>query len=271
MVRKSTAANMAKHGYEATVKWRALARAGANPHINGHILEIMASDKTNLNPVNWVRGIRERLSTSTTDPVVDSVVTRHGRVIARIQYKDCSHSIGDVIRRVRDGNYDGTTLRGSTETATVFNRYARKHGLSVRMQDTGISQKTTKSLGRSLGACKQVPLSRAVVWSARSGGIWGGVVTGGLSFVTNGIDYCRGRKSGWLATECVVKDAAGGVLSGAGAAAAATATGAAVSAGIAGTAVAGTALGAVCVVGAPVVAAFGAGYLISEAWNTLWN
>ncbi len=133
------------------------------------------------------------------------------------------------------------------------------------MQDTGISQNTTKSLGRSLGACKQVPLSRAVVWSARSGGIWGGVVTGGLSVVTNGIDYFKGRKSGWLAAECVVKDAAGGALSGAGAAAAATAMGAAVAAGIAGTAIAGTALGTVCVVGAPVAAAFGAGYLISGA------
>ena len=48
----STVANTVKHGYEASVKARALARAGGNPNLNGHILEIMGSDKTNLNPVN---------------------------------------------------------------------------------------------------------------------------------------------------------------------------------------------------------------------------
>ena len=41
--RTDTAANAVKNGYEATVKVRALMRAGGNQHLNGHIFEIMAS------------------------------------------------------------------------------------------------------------------------------------------------------------------------------------------------------------------------------------
>lgn len=269
--KSDTVANIAKHGYEASVKARALARAGGCPNINGHILEIMSADKTNLNPANMVRGIKETLSASPTAPAADSIITQGGKVIESVQYKDCSHSIGDVVRRVKSGQYDGTTLKGTSETAKVFNQYAEKHGLATRMKDTGISQNTTKSLGRAVGACKQVPLSKAVAWSAKSGGVWGGAISGGVSAVSNIVAVCNGEKDGWEAAGCVVKDTAGGALSGAGAAAAATATGGLVAAGIAGTALAGTAIATTCVVGLPIVAAIGVGSMISKAWNSLWD
>ena len=269
--RKSTVANIVKNGYDASVKGHALLRAGGNQNLNGHILEVMGADKTNLNPCNWVRGVRETLSTSATDTVADSVVRQGGKVIERVQYKDCSHSIGDVVRRVKSGQYQGTTLRGTTETAKVFNRYAAKHGMSVRMQDTGISQNTTKALARSCGACKQVPLSTAVGWAAKSGGIWGGAISGGISTVTNIRDVMNGNKDCLEAAGCIAKDTTGGALSGAGAAAAATATGSAVAAGIAGTAIAGTALGTVCAVAAPLAVAVGVGYGITKLWNAIWD
>lgn len=269
--RTDTIANMAKHGYEATVKARALARAGANPHLNGHILEIMGADQTNLNPVNWVRGVSEKLTSSTTATTVDSVVMKGGRVVSRIQYKDTPRGLADTIRRVKAGQYRTATLRGTTETAKKFNEAAKRAGIAKRMHDTGISGRTTKALGRACGSCKSVPLSRAVAWSARSGGIWGGALSGGISAVSNISAVCNGEKDGWEAAGCIVKDSAGGVLSGAGSAAAATATGAAVAAGVAGTAIAGTALGTACIVGAPVVAAIGVGCLISKAWNALWD
>lgn len=267
----NTFANGVKHAYEASVKARALSRAGGCNNINGHILEIMGSDKTNLNPSNLVKGIKETLSASPTAPTADSIITQGGKVIESVQYKDCSHSIGDVVRRVKSGQYDGITLKGTSETAKVFNAYAEKHGLATRMKDTGISQNTTKALGRACGACKQVPLSKAVAWSAKSGGIWGGAIAGGVSAVSNIADVVNGKKDGWEAAGCIAKDTAGGALSGAGAAAAATATGGLVAAGIAGTALAGTAIATTCVVGLPIVAAIGVGSVISKAWNCLWD
>ena len=269
--KSSTAANLAKHGYEASVKARALARAGACNNLNGHVLEIMGADKTNLNPVNWARGISEKLTSSTTAKTVDSVVMKGGKVIGRVQYKDTPRGIADTIRKVKAGQYNSATLKGTTETAKKFNELAAKQGIAKRMQDTGISGRTTKALGRACGACKNTPLSTAVAWSAKSGGVWGGAISGGISAVTNIAAVCNGEKDGWEAAGCIAKDTAGGALSGAGAAAAATATGGLVAAGIAGTAVAGTVLGTVCVVGAPVVVAIGVGCVLTKAWNSLWG
>lgn len=263
------AANATKQVYEASAKWRALARAGGNKNLNGHILEIMGADKTNLNPVNWVKGVRETLSASTTERAADSVIRQAGRVVEKVQYKDCSKSIGDVVRRVKAGQYQGTTLKGTSETAKVFNRYAAKHGLATRMKDTGISSNTTKSLGRACGACKQMPLAKAAAISARSGAIFSGAIAGGVSLATNIAAVRRGEKDGWEAARCVAKDTAGGAISGAGAAAAATATGGAVAAGVAGTALAGTVLGTVCVVGVPLVISVGVGWGLSKLWDTI--
>lgn len=269
--KKDAFANIVKHCYEASVKARALARAGANQHLNGHILEIMGGDKTNFNPVNMVRGIKEKLTASKTATAVDAVVMKGGKVVSRIQYKDTPKGIADTIRRVKAGRYSSTTLKGTTETAKKFNALAKKAGIAKRMKDTGISGRTTKSLARACGSCKSVPLSKAVAWSARSGGVWGGAISGGVSVVSNVVAVCKGKKTGAEAAGCVVKDTAGGVLSGAGSAAAATATGAAVAAGIAGTAIAGTALGTACVVAAPVAVAVGVGCAISKAWSWFWG
>jgi len=271
MKKSSSMANLVKHGYEASVKARALSRAGGNPNLNGHILEIMGCDKTNLNPTNWVRGISEKLTSSTTAKTVDSVIMKGGKVIGRVQYKDTPKGILDTIRKVKDGQYSTATLKGTTETASKFNALAEKAGITKRMQDTGISGRTTKALGRACGSCKNTPLSTAVAWSAKSGGIWGGAISGGISTVSNIIDVVNGEKDGLEAVGCIAKDTTGGVLSGAGAAAAATATGGAVAAGLAGTAVAGTALGVACTVGLPVVAAIGVGCAISSLWNAIWD
>ena len=270
MSKKSSAfANTVKHGYEASVKARALMRAGGNPNLNGHILEIMGGDKTNLNPVNLVRGVSEKLPRSTTATTVDSVVMKGGRVIQRIQYKDTPKGIADTIRRVKSGQYSSATLKGTTETARKFNAMAEKAGISKRMHDTGISGRTTKALGRACGSCKSVPLSKAVAWSAKSGGVWGGAISGGISAVTNIIDVVNGEKDGWEAAGRIAKDTTGGALSGA--AAAATATGAAVATCVAGTAIAGTALGTACVVCAPAAIAIGVGWGISKVWNAIWD
>ena len=56
------AADITKQTHEAAGKARALARAGANPNLNGHIQEVMGAHKTNLAPVNRAKGVRETLT-----------------------------------------------------------------------------------------------------------------------------------------------------------------------------------------------------------------
>jgi hypothetical protein len=99
----------------------------------------------------------------------------------------------------------------------------------------------------------------------------GGAVAGGISLISNTIAVANGEKDFGDAACEVVKDTAGGALSGAGAAAAATATGAGVATAIAGTAIAGTAIGTACVVAAPVAVAIGVGCLISGIWDAIFD
>ena len=266
--------NTVKHLYEASVKVRALRNAGGCNNLNGHILEVMGADKTNFNPFN---GLHETLVKSRTAHAVDSIVWK-GKIpvkgvppVQRVQYKDTAKSIGDTVRRVKSGQYNSVTLKGTSETAKVFNRYAEKHGIAKRMQDTGISSDTTKSLARSCGAAKQVSLARAAGMAAKSGGIVGGAVAGGISVISNTIALANGEKDAGEALGCIAKDTAGGALSGAGSAAVATVTGTAVASAVAGTAIAGTALGTACIVAAPVVAAIGVGCVISSIWNAIWD
>jgi hypothetical protein len=261
-------ANGLKHTYEATVKSRAIERAGNCKNLNGHILEVMGADKTNLNPFN---NLTETLTKSKTATAVDSVVKRGNTIVQRIQYKDTAKSMGDTIRKVKSGQYNSVTLKGTSETAKVFNAYAKKHGLSKTMQDTGISSNTTKALARSCGAAKQFSVLKAAGCAAKSGGIVGGAVSGGISLISNTIAVANGEKDLGDATCSVIKDTAGGAISGAGAAAAATATGATVASVVAGSAIAGTALGTACVVAAPVVVAIGAGCLISGIYNAIFE
>ena len=208
----------AKHAYEASVKARALQRAGHCRNLNGHILEIMGGDKTNRlsGP-----GIRETLTRSRTATTVDAVVKMDGQVIHRIQYKDTARSIGDTVRRVRSGQYRSATLKGTTETAEAFNRYAAKHGIAKRMHDTGISSRTTKTLARSCGAARQISVGRAAAMAAKSGGAVGAVFSGGISAISNTVAVINGEKDFGEAVCCVAKDSAGGALAGAGSAAAA--------------------------------------------------
>ena len=263
---KTNAGNVGKHVYEATVKVRALKNAGDCNNLNGHILEIMGADKTNLHPFN---GLRETLTKSRTAKAVDSIITKNGVPLHRVQYKDTVKSIGDTARRVKAGQYDTVTLKGTTETAKVFNKYAAKHGIAKRMHDTGISSNTTKSLARSCGAAEQVSIARAAGMAAKSGGMLGGTVAGGISILCNTMALAKGEKDVEEAIGCIVKDTAGGVLSGSGSAAAATATGAAVASAVAGSAIAGTAIGTACIVAAPLAVAIGAGCIISSIWDAI--
>ena len=81
---------MAREGYEASVISRMTGRAGAySPKGSaGNALEIMANDKSNLGNL-FKPDTVTKLTKSSTATQVDAVTTKAGKVIERIQYKDC--------------------------------------------------------------------------------------------------------------------------------------------------------------------------------------
>lgn len=106
-------------------------------------------------------------------------------------------------------------------------------------------------------------------FSPRSCGAWGGVVDGGISIYKNVRAVREGRKSAGDATWGVAKDAAGGVLSGAGSAAVGAAAGTATAACVAGSALAGAALGVTACVALPLTTAVVAGIGINSLYHAV--
>lgn len=138
----NTGRNLMKTGHEGSVKVRAIARAGNNPNLHGHIHEILAADKTNLNPFN---GMTETLTKNVNAKTVDSVVKSSGKIVGRNQYKDVKN-MADTIKKVKDGQYNSVTLKGTVETAEKFNKVAEKAGIAKRMKSTGISSDTNHKI-----------------------------------------------------------------------------------------------------------------------------
>ncbi len=68
-----------KTGYEQSVIVRAMNRAGANPHLKGHIHEILVKDAKNMRSLLSFDSARTELTRSTTASTVDLVTTRGGR------------------------------------------------------------------------------------------------------------------------------------------------------------------------------------------------
>jgi hypothetical protein len=71
--------------YESTVTARAILRAGVNPHLKGHIHEILLQDSKNMSSL--FNGQSTALTKSATAKTVDLVTTEGGKVIERIQVK----------------------------------------------------------------------------------------------------------------------------------------------------------------------------------------
>lgn len=254
--------NFAKQTYEASVKFRALNRAGGNPNLNGHILEIMGSDQTNLNPLNWARGVKQVLTKKPNAKVVDAVIMKGGKIVERIQYKDTAKSISDTIRRVKAGQYNSATLKGTTEAARKFNAMAAKHGITKTMQDTGISSNTTSALARTCGSCKHVSPLRAAALSARSAAGVGAAITGVFSAAENIQAVRKGKKNvGEACLDTVIDTAKGGAASAAGA----------YTASVVGITLAAAGAGPLCLVALPLVASIGAGIGVSKLLDAIFD
>ena len=258
----------AKTAYESSVIARAMQRAGNNPHLKGHIHEVLIQDARNVRNLLSMNGASTQLTKSTTAGTVDLVTTRGGKVIERLQVKDVTSNSGinKLVRQCADGKYRSAKLIGSDETAQMFNKAAEKAGISKRMSSSGVSSKTSTSLAQRAGAAGSGTLGSAMAQAARSGGAAGAVIGAGVEAVRGVVDWSNGDADGLEVAGRVTKAAAKGGVSGAAAGAAATAAGA-------GAAAAATALGVtgsaavVATVGAPLLVAVGVGYVASEVFD----
>lgn len=275
IIGKSNAGHSAvvsKTAYEGTVIARAMERAGRNPHLKGHIHEILVKDARNARNLFTLNGASTELTRSTTAGTVDLVTTKGGKVIERLQVKDVTSQSGidKLVKQCADGKYRSAQLVGSEESAQAFNKAAEKAGIPKRMTSTGVSSKSTESLAQRAGATGSGSLGSAMGQAAKAGGAAGAIIGGGVAAVKGCIDLIDGRADAVEVAGTVVKASAKGGVSGAAAGAAATATGAGTVAAVSALGMTGMAA-TVVTIGAPLAVAVGVGYVASEIFDWIFD
>lgn len=267
----STTTNLVKTSGEAKVIGEALARAGKNPHLKGHIHEVLIKDTINLNPLRVINGESAKLTASHTAKTVDIVVSKGSKVVGRIQAKDTIGSMGKTIKQINNGQYNSAQILGTKETAAEFSKHAGKLNGAKSIKSSGFSSNYTESLAQRAGATGSGTLTKALGTAAKSGAQVGSIVSGGIAIVQGVGNLMDGSKNVGEVAVTVAKETAGGALSGAAAGAAATAVGAATVTTVAALGITGT-IATVAVIGAPVAAAVAVGYVAKGAWDfcTSW-
>lgn len=253
-------ATMVREGYEAKAGLEALARAGKNMQLKGHVHEIMFKDMYNANPFNFIQGKTAALTKSPTAPMRDIVMKQGGKVIGHAQLKDTVSSAGvrKTIEQIKAGHYNKTAVYGTKETVEkIGNRVTQP------VKSTGISSETTKRIAdKALGnAATLSTISSAI----KSGGATGAIFGAGFEAVSSAVDVFNGKKDiGDAVEDVAVAGIKGGITGATGAAASTVVAGAAgsaiteVTATTAGGALAATTAGAVVVAAAPVAIGFAA-------------
>ena len=263
---------ISKQGYNQSVIVRAVQRAGANPHLKGHIHEILVQDARNARNVLSLNSARTHLTKSTTASTVDLVTTKGGKVIERIQVKDVTSTSGinKLVKQCTDGKYRSARLVGSDETAQAFNKAAEKAGITKRMSSSGVSTKQTTSLAQRAGATGSGSLGSAIGRAAKTGGVAGAAVGASIEVVKGAMDLLDGKADVGEVGVRVAKAGAKGGVSGAAAGASATAAGAATATALAALGVGGM-TATVATVAAPLLVAVGVGYMASEVFDWIFD
>lgn len=270
--------SLGNEAYDASVIARAIDRAGQCPQLKGHVHEIMFCDKYNL--ANALKGNSAHLTKSTTATMKDVIAQNSdGQIVMHGQLKDTISNSGirKTANQIIKGKYNKTTVYGTEETAQEVNRVLDAAGkTNQRVQSSGISSKTTSRIAnKGLG---KMPTLANLGNAARSGGIAGAAISGGMEAVTSIYDVVNGKKEWDDAVVDVVGATAKGGITGAGSAVASSlaagATGTVVTA-VASTsiggAIAGTAGGALLLGAAPVVASIGAAFLVGSAITSFFE
>jgi hypothetical protein len=276
---RNNVAGSASNVYEASVGMRALNRAGYCPQLKGHVNEIMYCDKYNLNPGNILNGRHMDLTKSTTAHMKDVIAKNSaGKVVGHAQLKDTISNAGvrKTVQQIKSGHYSKTRVIGTEETAAKLNKVLEKYGVKQRVENSGISSKTTSRIAdKTLG---KMPTISTTFSAAKAGGVTGAAVGAGMEAISSIGDWLEGDKSaGEAAADVVVAGVKGGVtgaVSGVIGSTAAGVTGSAITAATAttvGSAVAGTAVGAAAIAAAPVVAAVAAPMIVFGLLGSLFD
>ncbi len=164
----------------------AVGRAGHNKNIKGHILEVKFKNNYNRNPLNRLKGNKARLTKSPTAVRDDIVVMNDNKVVKRFQLKDTPSKSGtrDTARRMSKGQYKGTNVVGTTETA------ARVEGI----KDSGISTKTTELLACEANGANPLKKIDLLGYNARKVGKSGALISGVISAISNGKKVLKKEK-----------------------------------------------------------------------------
>ncbi|ANE56530.1 hypothetical protein [Methylomonas sp. DH-1] len=259
-----------KTTYETSVIKRAVERAGSNPHLKGHIHEIMVKDAKNLR--NLFNGNTTELTKSTTAKTVDLVTKNGGKVVERLQLKDMLSQSGvdKTVKQVLNGQYRSTQLVGTKETTELVNKALEKAGSAKRMTSSGVSSKTTTTLAQRAGASGSGTLQNAVLQSAKAGGALGASIGAGIEAASGIIGLVNGEREFSDVALSTAKAGAKGYVTGAAATAAVTAAGPAIVAASSAIASVGLAASAVTFA-APVAVAMGVGLTVSSLWDSIFD
>lgn len=259
-----------KTGYETSVIKRAVDRAGSNPHLKGHIHEIMVKDAKNVR--NLLNGSRTELTKSTTAKTVDLVTKNGGKVVERLQLKDTLSKSGvdKTVKQVLKGQYRSTQLVGTEETTKLVNQALEKAGSAKRMTSSGVSSNTTTTLAQRAGASGSGTLTKAVLQSAKSGGALGAGISVGVELASGVAGLVSGERDFGDVAVATAKAGAKGYATGAAAGAAVTAAGPTIA--VASAAVASYGVAAsVVTFAAPVVVAVGIGWAVSSLFDSIFD
>lgn len=241
-----------KEAYEYKSGLEAVKRVGDLPpdKLKGVVHEVMFKDRFNLK--NAFSGKKAILSRS-RQAVRDDVLIQDGKkIVERLQLKDTSKSVGDVIRRVKQGQYRATKLVGTEETAKAYNQVAVKQGIGKTMRSSKISTNTTERVAAKVKG--SMPSAKSLLHGAKQAGKAGAIVSAGIAAATSAVGYFNGEIDEKEAAAKVVSAGVAGYAGGAVGAVASSMTAAAVSSGLAAVTTT-TAIGAAVIAAAPAVLA----------------
>ncbi len=253
-----------KEAYEYKSGLEAVKRVGDLPpdKLKGVVHEVMFKDRFNLK--NAFSGKKAILSRS-RQAVRDDVLIQDGKkIVERLQLKDTSKSVGDVVRRVKQGQYRATKLLGTEETAKAYNQVATKQGIGKSMRSSKISTNTTERVAAKVKG--SMPSAKSLLHGAKQAGKAGAIVSAGIAAATSAVDYFNGEIDEKEAAAKVVSAGVAGYAGGAAGAVASSLAASAVTSGLAAvtttTAVGGAVIAAAPVV-IPIAAAVAVGGLVS--------
>ena len=241
-----------KEVYESKVGLEAVKRVGDLPpdKLKGGVHEGMFKDRFNLqNAFSGKKAVLSRSRQATRD---DILLQEGKKIVERLQLKDTPKSVGDVVHRVKQGQYRATKLVGTEETAKAYNQVTAKQGIGKTMRSSKISTNTTERVAAKVKG--SMPSAKSLLHGAKQAGKAGAVVAAGIAAATSAVDYFNGEIDEKEAAAKVVSAGVAGYAGGAVGAVASSMTAAAVSSGLAAVTTT-TAIGAAVIAAAPAVLA----------------